>query len=85
MQDRMTFAALLSQAMGAANLTRAELAKRSHVRRAAVHKWLSGVQDGDQRKAVLPSPPVLARILDAMPEDARPRLRDAYLRAKHLA
>ena len=85
MQDRMTFAALLWAAMGAANLTRAELARRAKVQRAAVGKWVDGVQDGMWRRRVYPSSATLARILDALPEDARAPLRAAYLRERGLS
>jgi hypothetical protein len=82
--DRMTFAALLWAAMGAANLTRAELARLAKVQRAVVGKWISGVPDGKTRRPVLPGPIKLARILGALPEDTRSRLRAAYLHERGL-
>jgi hypothetical protein len=82
--DRMTFAALLWAAMGAANLTRAELARLAKVQRAVVGKWIDGVPNGDGRKKVLPGSSTLARILDVFPEDTGERLRAAYLRERGL-
>jgi transcriptional regulator with XRE-family HTH domain len=85
-QDRMSFAALLSQAMGAANLTRAELARRVGVQRAAVGKWVSGVPEGATRRRVLPDNGSLARILGlgVFPAETGARLRIAYLRERGL-
>jgi hypothetical protein len=84
-QDRMTFAALLSAAMGAANLTRYALAEQVGVGRAVVGKWLAGVPSGDVRTKVLPLPDTLNRILDVFPEDVGASLRVAYLRERGLA
>jgi hypothetical protein len=84
-QDQMTFAALLSQAMGAANLTRYALAEQVGVGRAVVGKWLAGVPSGDVRTKVLPLPDTLNRILDVFPEDVGVSLRAAYLRERGLA
>jgi transcriptional regulator with XRE-family HTH domain len=82
--DRMTFAALLWAAMGAAGLTRAELARRAKVGRAAVGKWVGGVADGPDRRRVLPDDGTLARILGVFPEDTGEQLRAAYLRERGL-
>jgi transcriptional regulator with XRE-family HTH domain len=85
MHDRMTFAALLSAAMGAAGLTRYALAEQVGVGRAVVGKWLAGVPSGDGRTRVLPLPNTLKRILDVFPEDVGTSLRAAYLRERGLA
>lgn len=86
MQDRMTFALLLDAAMGAANLTRAELARRVGVQRAAVGKWLGGVSDGDVRKKVLPNMSTLALVMrELCTSDAEAwRMLEAYLRDRGL-
>jgi len=78
----MTFAALLWQAMGAANLTRAELARRVGVNRAVVGKWVNGIPDGVQRKRVYPAFGRLHLVLNVMPAEARAPLRAAYLRER---
>jgi hypothetical protein len=82
LRDRMTFAALLWQAMGAANLTRAELARRVGVNRAVVGKWVNGIPDGAQRKRVYPAFGRLHLVLGAMPDEIRSDLRAAYLRER---
>jgi transcriptional regulator with XRE-family HTH domain len=74
----VTFGALLWQAMGQANLTRAELARRVGVERAAVGKWVDGVQAGGRRRRVLPNASTLAKVLDVLPEQSRDTLRRAY-------
>jgi transcriptional regulator with XRE-family HTH domain len=82
--DRMTFAALLFQAMGAANISRAELAEQAGVGRSAVTKWLNGTPNSDGRAKVLPTPDTLSAILDVFPDDVGAGLRAAYLRERGL-
>jgi hypothetical protein len=82
LRNRMTFAALLWQAMGAANLTRAELARRVGVNRAVVGKWINGIPDGVQRKRVYPAFGRLHLVLGAMPDDTRASLLATYLRER---
>jgi hypothetical protein len=85
LQDRMTFAALLWQAMGAANLTRAELARRVGVKRAVVGKWINGIPDGAQRKRVYPAFGRLHLVLGAMPDETRATILAAYLHERGLS
>lgn len=81
-RDRMTFGVLLSDLLGRANMTRAELARRLKVGKPIVSKWIDGV--GAPRKCVYPKEnllrPMLAQ-LSADPDDNM-RLLVAYAREK---